>query len=50
MAADWTVNITGRVSPIRAVGGSRVIEPGTVVEMIAKVALLERMVSDGLFR
>lgn len=33
-----------------AVGGSRVTWPDTVVEMVAKVALDERIVSAGLFK
>lgn len=47
--ADWTVKTTGMVSPTRAAGGSRVIEPA-VAEIAAKVALLEMIVSEGLFR
>lgn len=50
MAADRTVNITGIVKPIRAAGGSKVMEPATVVEIVAKVALLDTMVSDWLLR
>lgn len=50
MAADLTVNTTGSVTPISAVGGSKVIESAAVADMTAQVALLETMVSDGLFR
>lgn len=50
VAAGSTVNITGIVTPMSAVGGSRVTWPDTVVEMVAKVALAERIVSAGLFK
>lgn len=49
MAADSMVKTTGMVSPMRAVGGSRVTELA-VAEITAKVALLEMMVSEGLFK
>lgn len=49
VVADWTVNMTGMVSPMRAVGGFRATEAPTA-KIVAKVALLERMVSVGLFR
>lgn len=49
VAADWTTKVTGMVSPIRAVGGSSVTKAPPAA-IAAKVALLERMVSEGLFR
>lgn len=48
VAADWTVKTIGRVSPMSAVDGSKVIWSDTVVEMAAKVALLDRMTSAEL--
>lgn len=48
LPADWTVNTTGRVNPIKAEGGSKVI--WAPADMVAKVALLDRTTSEALIR
>lgn len=45
-----TVNTTGTVNPINTVGGSNVTCPAVVRDSTAQVALLETIVSEGLFR
>lgn len=48
--AERTVKMTGTVSPLNDVGGLIVIWPGIVEEIVAQVALLRSMISDGSFR
>lgn len=48
--AEVAVNTTGMVNPIRTAGGSRVTWPAVVRDSTAQVALLETIVSEGLFR
>lgn len=43
--ADSTVKITGRVRPTSTDGGSKFTRPAIDGEMVAKVALLDRIVS-----